>query len=115
MNNPHLVKLATVMDYFLKKDMSDADRKKLDQLLDEHGILRHPKSMEAKVQFHYDDAPQAASGGAKEMLNKALAHVKRNKGRYALGAAGLLGARYLYNKATEQPAQEMPPEQQAGF
>lgn len=113
MNNPHLVKLATVMDYFLKKDMSDADRKKLDALLDEHGILKHPKSVDAKIQFHYDDAP--AQTGVKEMLANVLQHVKRNKGRYALGAAGLLGAKYLYNKATEQPAQEIPPEQMQGF
>jgi hypothetical protein len=106
-----LIKIAIGLDYFLRKDMTPADAAKLNALLDQQGIPKHPQSVDVKAKFHYADTPQPV-GGTQRFMD----HLRRNKGRYGLGAAGLAGAALLLhrNRLPEMPDPSLT-EQQAGF
>lgn len=106
-----LLKLALKMDYFLKKEMTKDDAAKLNALLDAQGIPRHPKGVDINAKFHYQDEPEMLSG-----RQRFVDHLKRHKGKYGLGAAGLAGIAYLL-RGNKQPQMIDPSMQdpQAGF
>jgi hypothetical protein len=100
-----LLKMAASLDYFLRKDMTPDDQKNLNKILDEHGL---PPA-------HNTGAGHMEAGVPSKMEN-VLAHLKRHKGKYGLGAAALLGAALLSRRAPQQDMAQMeaPPEQ-SGF
>ena len=107
-----LMKYAGLTDYFLKHDMTKADHDRLQAVLDQQGIPRHkgqPVHGQPEMQHGGEHVPLTAESP----MYKAMEHIKRNKGRYAMGAAGLAGIGLLY-KHTQNNAYVEEPQQQ-GF
>lgn len=102
--NRSLVKIAAGMDYFLRKDLTPDDHVALNKLLDEQGLPPVKKALH--------EAPAAVPS----KMTNVLAHLKKHKGKYGLGAAALLGAALLSRRSAQPEMQplEVPPEQ-SGF
>jgi hypothetical protein len=103
-----LLKLAGIQDYFLRRDMTPEDNARLQGMLDQQGLPRHPNGP-----THQFNSPEPVKDSH---WQRGLAHIKKHKMRYGLGAAGLMGAGLLYKKMQDpQVDQGVVMDQQMGF
>lgn len=108
-----LFKYAGLTDYLLKHDMTKADHDRLQAVLDQQGIPRH-KGTPGRTQPELQHGGEHVPLTAESPMYKAMEHIKRNKGRYALGAASLAGIGLLYKHTQNNSTYAEEPQQQ-GF